>query len=311
MAKLNISQILAMESASVTESEPSKKLKRLQKKRHSISREGIFDFFRKKKGEDSKKKPTDPKEHFAELENAEKVSVHLQTTSVDNEIKYLEELISKGLPFFKKDYDRLTSSFKFVADNHKDILSKIDKLVEISFPGADYKLAPGGHSVQFSTFYVIIDNMASDKEHQAIIGNGWDYYDHDDEFPDDLSDELISQYEKLYCIDEAIPCLDFILPRQMAAKDQHRVYLDKNDPKLQKLLNLNMELIEKGEKTVSEEDHNRLIKLAANADKLTHPKSLGDGDEYGLQHIVYQRLGYQYELGDGFKQDFIKNYTAH
>ena len=311
MAKFNISQILAMESINTVDDKAFKKLTLRQKKNYSIAHEGLFDFFRKKKGEEVKKKPEDPKEHLAELEQASKVSIHLMTTSVDTEIKFLEELISKGLPLFSKDYDRMVRSFKFVVDNHKDILSKVDKLVDVSFPGSDYKLAKEMAAVEFNTFYVALRDMAKDKEHQVMIGHGWDYYDVEDEFDQELSDEQIDEYTKLYCINEAVPSLDFVIPKNRSTKEQARAYLEKDDPKLQKLLKLNMELIEKGSKVITEADREKLFELANKADKLTHPKSIGDGDEYGLANIMYQSLGYQYELSTGFAKDFIKNYTAH
>lgn len=311
MAKLNLGQILAMESASVVDDKAIKKLQARKKKNYSVAQEGLFDFFRKKKTEEVKKKPSDPKEHLAELEQATKVSVHLKTTSVDNEIKYLDELIKKGLPFLSKDNDRVIKSFKFVIDNHRDILEKIDKLVDISYPDSSYKLTSNKGSVEFSTFYIALNGMAKDKEQQAMIGHGWDYYDVEDEFDKELTDEEIDRYAELYCINEAIPTLDFIYPKDRASKEQTRIYLEKDDPKLQTLLSLNMELIEKASKILTREDIKKLFELSAQADKLTHPKFIGDGDEYGLASLMSHSLGYQYELTDGFINDFIKNYTAH
>ncbi len=311
MAKLNISQILAMESMPSVDDKAFKKFNLRQKKNHSIAREGLFDFFRKKKGEEPKKKPGTPKEHLAELEQANKISVHLKTNSVDEEIKYLEELINKGLPFFGKDIERLNKCFKFIVDNHQDILSKLDKLVDISYLDSSYKVNKDMSAVEFSTFYVSLNDMAKDKEHQAMIGAGWNYEDVEDEFDEPLSDEQIEEYRKLYCLNEAIPNLDFFYPKNRAGKEQARIYLEKDDPKLQKLLSLNMDLIEKANKILTRDDVKKMFELTARIDKLVQPKMLGDGDEYGVDRLMYHSLGYRYELTIGFTKDFIENYTAH
>jgi hypothetical protein len=311
MRKRTISDIVAMESFATSDDKRFKKVQRLIKKNHSIAKEGLFDFFRKKKDDEPKKKPEDPNTHYEELKQANKVSIHLHTNSVENEIKYLEELISKGIPLFNKDNDRIVKSFYFVIDNHKQILDRIDKLVDISYLDDSYKLNKERNAVEFSTFYVPVYGLAKDKEHQTYIGSGWDYYDVEDEFDQELTDEQIDQYEKLYCINEAIPTLDFIYPKNPAKKDNPRTYLEKGDPKLDKLLSLNITLIEKGLKILSIYSVKTLFKLAERADKLTHPKQIGDGDEYGLLSLISHSLGYQYELSQGFSKDFIKNYTAH
>lgn len=311
MAKYNISEILAMESAKITDSKAIKKLHLKQKKNYSIAREGLFDFFRKKKGEEVKKKSTDPKVHQADLEQANKVSIHLMTATVDDEIKYLEELLNEGLPFLSKDIDRTLKSFKFIIDNHRDILNKIDKLVDVSYPDPRYKLNENKSAVEFDTFYITLSGMAKDKEHQAFIGNGWDYEDVEDYFDSELTDEDIEKYAKLYCLNEAIPTLDFIYPKKRAAKEQPRVYLEKGDQKLEKLIKLNMNIIENSRKIFSHDDLDKAYELATRADKLTHPVGIGDGDEFGMLSLMSHSLGYQYDLTDGFADDFIKNYTAH
>lgn len=309
--KRNLSQILSMESFSDIDKSAVKKLNINRKKNYQIAQEGLFDFFRKKKGEEVKQKPENINDHLTELQQANRVSIHLMTTSVDSEIKYLEELVSKGLPFMSKDIDRMNKSFKFVIDNHKDILSKIDQLVDISYPDSSYKLTKDLAAVEFTTFYIAVKNMAKDKEHQAMIGSGWDYYDVVDEFDEELSEEQIKQYSKLYCLDEAIPTLDFIYPKDRANKNQTRVYLEKDDPKLQTLLKLNIDLINKARSVLSNQDMDKFYALAGKADKLTHPKQIGDGDEYGLFNLLLHGLGYQYDLTNGFAKTFIDNYTAH
>lgn len=309
--KRNLAEILSMESYSNIDNSTIKKLNAISKKNYQVAQEGLFDFFRKKKGEEVKQKPKDIKDHLTQLQQANQVSIHLMTTSVDNEIKYLEELISKGLPLLSNDHERITKSFKFVVDNHNDILSKIDKLVDISYLDSSYKLNKNLDAVDFATFFIIVKNMAKDKEHQAMIGSGWDYSDVSDEFDKDLTDEEIKQYSQLYCINEAIPTLDFIFPKERASKDQTRIYLDKFDPKLQKLLSLNVQLIEKASKVLTREDVSKLFQLSSKADKLIHPKEIGDGDEYGLNSLTSHSLGYHYELVFGFTKTFIDNYTAH
>jgi len=311
MKKRTLNDIVSMESFTPVPSERFKKVMKKMHRNYTLSQEGLFDFFRKKKGEEIKTKPEDPNAHFLELEQANRVSVHLMTTSVENEIKYLEELINKGIPLFNKDNDRIVKSFKFVIDNHKEILSKINKLVDISYPDTNYKLNKEMNAVEFSTFYVVFNGLAKDKEHQTMIGSGWDYYDFEDEFDQELTEEQIDQYKKLYCINEAIPTLDFIYPKERAPKNQPRVYLEKGDPKLQKLLDLNIALIEKSLKILSIEDVKKLFELSDKGDKLTHPKPIGDGDEYGLNSLMSHSLGYQYELSQGFAKSFIQNYTAH
>lgn len=311
MAKLNISQILAMESMSFVNKEKIKKLRTKQKKNYGIAREGIFDFFRKKKDEEVKKKPLDPKEHFAELEQASKVSIHLMTTSVDAEIKYLEELISKGLPLFKKDLDRMARCFKFIIQNHGDILNNLDGLVEISYPDNGYNVSKDRGVADFNTFYVAFRNLAKDKETQTRIGSGGSYMDLEEFFEGKLSPEELSKYEMLYSLDEAVPSLDFIIPKNRAPKEQKRVYLEKGDPKLDRLIKLNMELIEKGEQIAGDSRLSDLYKLADQADSKSQPKPYGDGDESGMGNVVYQGLGYTYQITDGAIKGFIQDYTAH
>lgn len=311
MKKRTISDIVAMESFASVDDKRFKKVQRLIKRNHSIAKEGLFDFFRKKKNDEPKKKPEDPNAHYEELKQANKVSIHLHTTSVDEEIKYLEELLNKGIPLFNKDKDRIVRSFYFVIDNHKDILGRIDKLVDISYLDDSYKLNKQRNAVEFATFYVPVYGLAKDKEHQAFIGSGWDYHDVDDEFDQELTAEQIEQYGKLYCINEAIPALDFIYPKNPAKKDSPRTYLENGDQSLHKLLSLNIALIEKSLKILSIYGVKKLFKLAERADKLTHPKQIGDGDEYGLISLITYSLGYQYELSQVFSKTFIENYTAH
>jgi hypothetical protein len=292
-------------------SKPIQKAILLKKINYSISKEGLFDFFRKKNDQESKKKTENELEHYNELMSANKVSIHLYTVSVDDEIRYLEELISKGLPLFQKDYDRLMDCFNFIVNNHKDILTKIDKLVDIAWFDSNYNLSKDKDYLDFKTFVVSVgNNLADTKEQQAMIGGIIEWIDWDEMFPQATPDD-IKRYEKLYSLQEAIPVIDMVFPRSRASKNQQRVYLEKDDVKLKKLLDLNTELIEKSLKINDNNKQNKMYELASRADKLTHPKPYGDGDENGMGNLLAHTSLYLYELNMGFKKGFISNYTAH
>lgn len=311
MKRVTISDIVAMESAKNEINEASfKKLKLHRKKNNAIATEGLFDFFRKKKDDEKKKKPNDPTEQLKELQEANRVSIALRTTSVEEEIKYLEDVI-KGLPFFRKDMDRVHKCFKFIIDNHSDILNKLDKLVDISYFDSSYNLNNNRSAIEFKYFIVSVRDLAKDKESQMKIGASAEYIDFEEEFDNKLSDDEVKRYSKLYCLNEAIPTIDYILPKNRAPKEQTRVYLEKGDIKLEKLLKLNIDLIEKGKKLFTQSDDEEGYRLSSRADKLTHSKLIGDGDEFGMANIMRQSLLYQYQVTDGAVDEFINNYTAH
>lgn len=311
MKKRTISDIVGMESlGNSVDNAKLKRLHNLKKRNYSIAKEGLFDFFRKKKDEESSKKHENPQDHYNDLISADKISIHLYTTSVDNEIKYLEELISKGMLLFQKDYNRLINCFNFIINNHKNILNKIDKLVDVAWLDSDYKLTKNNEYLEFDTFLITVNNLASDKNAQTKIGGIIEWIDWDESFPGSTY-EQINNYEKLYSLQEAIPSLDIIIPKNKASKNQQRIYLEKDDIKLKKLLDLNIKLIEHGLKINDDNKQNKMYELATKVDALTHPKPYGDGDENGMGNLLAHSGGYLYELRYGFKKDFIQNYTAH
>ena len=311
MKKLTISDVLSMESRSNRQDNNKlSRLNRLGKRNFNIANEGMFDFFRKKTGEETKEKKEEPEDHYVDLLNADKVSVHLYTTSVDDEIKYLEELIHSGIPIFKMDIERLERSFKFIINNHSDILDKLEKLVDIAWLDSKYKVSADRRYLDFNNFRVVVYDLAKDKKWQAIIGRSMDWMDWE-EFIPGITEEQIKIYEKLYSLEEAIPNLDFIAPKKIADKSQTRVYLEKGDPKLRRLLDINIQLFEKCFAIYDYKKYDNLRDLAHEADKLTHPVPYGDGDETGTVRIFYHGSYYLYMLLEGFKENFIKNYTAH
>jgi hypothetical protein len=319
MKRCTLGDIVGMESLKTEEKKSNyEKIRLLQKKNYSIAKEGLFDFFRKRKEEDVQEKKKnlymEPGEHLQELAQGTKVSIHLQTVSVDEEIKFLEDLIRNGLPFFKKDIERLTKCFKFILANGTSTIDKLAKLVEIAYPSS-YDFKKEMSAIEFDTFVVSVHNFADTKEKQMHIGSSAEMIrlretpQFTKKYGNDLTDEEIQKYETMYFLDEAIPNLDEIVPKKRTTKDQKRIYLEKGDPKVQKLLDLNMELIEQSSKIMDEDKYDSFFDLITNADSSSHPVDIGD--DYGLMVIYAHSSSYLSDLVYGFKQDFIKNYTAH
>jgi len=328
MKKRTISDIVAMESFASVSDDGFKKAMKKMDRNYTLSQEGLFDFFRKKKGEDDasldKDTTIDYNTHKDNLMGASKVSVHLYTVSVDEEIKFLEELISKGLPIFSKDIERLRRCFKFILENKTKTIDRLDKLVDISYLDSSYKYNPNLKALDFNTFIVPVIGMASNKELQKEIGVSHELVDLvnsldeiDGKSVTEMTKEEIERYEKMYFLEEAIPWLNEIIPKKLASGGQKRVYLEKDDPKLKKLVDLNIELIEKSAKILGEDgpdnnyvdDFHELWKIAYKADKASQPLDMGD--DFGLNVISYSYVTYQRSLAGGFRKKFIQNYTAH
>jgi predicted aldo/keto reductase-like oxidoreductase len=323
-----------MESFTPVRDERLKKAMKKMDRNYTLSQEGLFDFFRKKKqdghmtgdrgGHSNHDHDVDYNQFRTELLNASKVSIHLYTVSVDEEIKLLEELIQKGLPIFQKDVDRLEKCFKFILANKTSTIDKLDKLVDISYLDSSYRYNPNLKALDFNTFIVSVIGMASSKELQKEIGVSHELVDLVNSLDEiggksvtEMTDEEVVRYEKMYFLEEAIPCLDEIIPKKLAAGNQKRIYLEKGDPKLKRLIDLNVELLEGSRKILSEDsaDNNynggmsKLWKLADNADKVSHPLDMGD--DFGVGNIPLNYVRYQRALAGGFESMFIQNYTAH
>lgn len=308
-----------MESMSNVDKKAVLAARRIKKKNYSIAKEGLFDFFRKKKEQDDpqeKKKDLymNPSDYLEQLKQGSKVSIHLQTRSVDDEIKFLEDLIRHGIPLFKKDIERMNKCYKFIAANGEKTLDKLSKLIDISYLDSSYKYNGSIKAIEFDTFVVSVHNFAGTKEMQAKIGSHGDMlglretHQFTRKYGNDLSDEELHRYEMMYFLDEAIPNLDTIVPKKKASNTQSRVYLEQGDPKLDMLLSLNMELIEKSYAILDDDKFDKVLDLISDADHKSHPVDIGD--DYGLMVIWAHSNGYQSDMNYGFKQNFIKNYTA-
>lgn len=315
---------IAMEAQKFSQSNEYSNKERLSRKyarMYRVSQEGFFDFFRKK--EEPSIKPAsernfDPDAYAQELREAKKVSINLYTTSIENEIKYLEDMLHNGLPFLQKDIERYRKAFEFVIANHKDIGDKIPKLVDVAYPDASYKIDED-NKIRFKTFYLAIYNYHTDKVKQSWVGQGWLDADMalevEEMFGLDPVDDMdeVENIAKLYCLNEAVPHIENIRINEdiRASKKQHVVYLEKDDPKLLKLIGLNLAIIEKCSHILTEKTHKEFKNLAYKADRLTHPKPYGDGDELGMSHLVIHDLWYMYDIRENFKRNFIMHYSAH
>lgn len=321
MAKYTLANIVEMgKPKSFNQDQAILAGRRIKEKNYSIAKEGLFDFFRKKKEQDDPKESKkdlymEPSDYLEELKQGSKVSIHLQTQSVDDEIKFLEDLIRHGIPLFKKDIERMNKCYKFVLANGQKTLDKLSNLIDISYLDSSYKYNDAIKAIEFDTFVVTVHNFAGTKEMQAKIGSNGDLLGlretprFTQKYGSDLSDEELHRYEMMYFLDEAIPNLDTIVPKKKAGATQTRVYLEQSDPKLEKLLKLNMELIEKSYSIIDDDKFDAVFDLISDADAKSHPLDIGD--DYGLMAIWAHSNGYQSDMNHGFKQNFIKNYTAH
>jgi len=334
MKKQTLASIVSMESTSPISDQRFKTAMRKMNRSYTLSQESMFDFFRKKKqeghmtGDSGNKDRHSPDFNYSDFKkyllDANKVSIHLYTVSVDEEIKLLEELISKGLPVFKKDVERLEKCFKFIISKNTKTIDNLDQLVDISYLDSSYKYNEKLKALDFNTFAVSVIGMASSKELQKEIGVSHEIVDLvksldkiEGKSVTEMTKEEISRYEKMYFLEETIPWLDEIIPKKLAAGNQKRVYLEKGDPKLEKLIDLNIELIEKSSKILTEDsvdnDYSgslsKLWKLAFKADEASHPLDMGDN--FGLNIISYSYVKYQKSLAGGFAEKFTINYTAH
>lgn len=328
MRNKTLASILSMESAGVTTDFKRKMVLKVNRS-YSLSQEGLFDFFRKNKEDNSasdknKDFNLEASEYKQTLLSANKVSIHLYTLSVDEEIRFLQELINAGLPVFKKDIDRLEKCFKFVLNKKLKTIDNLDGLVDISYLDQSYKYNEKLKALDFNTFIVPVIGMASSKELQKEIGASHAVVDLansieeiDGKFLDEISSEELARYEKMYFLEEAVPFLDEIIPKKIASGNQKVIYLEKDDPKLKTLLDLNVELIDKSFKILAEDhsdndysgDFYKLWKIAYSADKASQPVDIGD--DFGLSVIAHHYVNYQKSIAGGFRKTFIKNYTAH
>jgi hypothetical protein len=321
MKKRTISDIVAVESlSSKMDSQKISNLKKLKQRHYTIANENLFDFFRKKK-EEAKDKPSakyvykSPKDHYTELMNSDSVSIHLKTTSVDDEIKFMEELIHSGIPFLIKDIERMIKCFKFIMTNGLNTIDKLDKLVDISYFNNSYKYDDRIKAVRFNTFNITVDGLAPTKDAQAHIGSSTDllelerYPSFTQKYGSDLSKEEVNKYERMYFLNEAIPTLDMIVPVKLASSGQVSVTLNKGDAGLEKLLKLNIELIEKCDHfSKGGEAFDDFRELCAEADEKSHPVPVKSN--FGLENLWGHSTSYMGDIEAGFEDHFIKHYTA-
>lgn len=338
MKRLTISDVVAMESKSSVEDKRFKKTMKKMHRNYVLSQEGMFDFFRKRKSDSKDRHMTgsegrynvilfydknyvDPKIYKETLLNANKVYIYLYTISVDEEIKLLEELIYKGLPLFQKDVERLEKCFNFIKTNKTKTIDKLDKFVDICYLDSSYKYNSNIKALDFSTFLVSVHGMAATKELQKEFGASHEIVDLancgmdiEGKYPEDMTKEEISRYEKMYFMEEAMPWLDEIVPRKMSSASQKSTCLEKGDPKLKVLVDLNIELIEKSYKILSEYDYSdpdggglhKLWKLASQAENACQVIDMSD--DFGFDIAKQNFVRYQSSLAGGFRQTFINNY---
>lgn len=332
---------IAMEAQSLSINrlvdERVKQLNRIRKRNYHLATEGLFDWF-KKKNEDKHESPSnqptsvewwkvDEKEHYEKLLNASRVSVHLKTDSVRNEIDFTTEMIKSGIPLFRKDIHRLKECLNFIIKNGESTIDKLDQLTKLSYLDRSiYPLDEKRKVISFKTFYITSKNSDITKGEIPDIHPELDVMEIItlDDFSkrynvDVLPKEENDKFQKMYFLGQAIPSIDLIIPIHKASSSQKRIYLNNGDSDLKKLLDLNLELYRLC-KNINVHDSgpdefgitNMLEALAVKADRASFPIDVWESHGYvGTSTIVAESCSYASEIRDGFQKHFIQHYTAH
>lgn len=275
----------------------SQKAKGLSYKR---SLEGFFDLFK------TKDKKSETIEEFKKhLETSDKISIQLQTNSIENEIEYLKCCKNFLMPILEKELNRINACFSFINNKGSKIVDHLDELVNISYPNDYPHFNKDTKKISNDLVTIIFYFVANDKEKQKHIEE--DHINYKELFPN-ASDEEIQKYRILYGIYNLIPYLSFTKWTNGKTRDQKTTKVSLDDNRVKELLKLNFEFIKELEPLTK-----RIIDtfdLGLKAERKMLPKEYGDGDEAGLGALIYNGCDFLHEFRM-FTKSFLEDYKLH